>query len=105
MCSSRTAVSTASSRTTQEILIGEVEIISMLTPASPRARKVVCATPGWLFIPAPTTDTLPMRSSVWTSPKPSAPFWADSASRAAATSSRGTVKDMSARCPSVWGSF
>ena len=42
----RTASSTCSSRTTQEILIGEVEIISMFTPASPRTVNVFAATPG-----------------------------------------------------------
>src|ERR687895_224295 len=46
VCSWRTAVSTCSSRTTQEILIGEVEIISMLTSASPSTVSARPATPG-----------------------------------------------------------
>ena len=71
MCSWRTAVSTSSSRTTHEILIGEVEIISMFTLASPSTVSARAATPGWLFIPAPTSETLPMRSSDCTPPKPS----------------------------------
>ena len=71
VCSSRTAVSTSSSRITHEILIGEVEIISMFTPASPSTVKVLAATPGWLFIPAPTSDTFPMCSSVAIPPMPS----------------------------------
>src|SRR4029453_11506479 len=79
VCSSRTAVSTCSSRTTHEILIGEVEIISMFTPALAIASKVLCATPGWLFIPAPTTDTLPMCSSVWIAAKPSSSLSGSSA--------------------------
>ena len=49
---------------TQEILIGEVEIISMLIPASPRVWKTFAATPGWLRMPAPTIETLPICSSV-----------------------------------------
>ena len=49
---------------TQEILIGEVEIISMLIPFSPSVWKTFAATPGWLRIPAPTIETLPIRSSV-----------------------------------------
>ena len=55
---------------TQEILIGEVEIISMLTPASPSTVNVFAATPGWLFIPAPTSETFPIAGSVTTSPMP-----------------------------------
>ena len=34
-------------RITQEILIGEVEIISMLISRSPSVRKTLAATPGW----------------------------------------------------------
>src|SRR5918999_695439 len=105
VCSWRTAVSTCSSRTTQEILIGEVEIISMLTSASPSTVRARAATPGWLFIPAPTSETFPMCSSVWMPPKPSSAWNGSSASRAATRSSRGTVTDMSARCPSLRGSF
>ena len=46
-----------------------------------------------------------MRSSDWISPKPSSACSASSDSRASATSSRGTVNDMSARWPSDCGSF
>ena len=46
-----------------------------------------------------------MRSSDWTAAKPSSARSASSDSRAVATSSRGTVKDMSARWPSASGSF
>ena len=53
-------VPTSSSRMTHEILIGEVEIISMFTPASPSTVNAFAATPGWLFIPAPTSETLPI---------------------------------------------
>ena len=35
-----------SAPTTQEILIGDVEIISMLIPWSPRVEKTLAATPG-----------------------------------------------------------
>ena len=59
-----TAAGTWSAAITQEILIGEVEIISMLIPFSPRVWKTFAATPGWLRIPAPTIETLPIRSSV-----------------------------------------
>ena len=77
----------------------------MFTPASPSTVKVLAATPGWLFIPAPTTDTFPIRSSDWMAPKPSSASSGSSASRAAPRSSRGTVNDMSARWPSDSGSF
>ncbi len=46
-----------------EIRISEVEISSMLIPASASASQNVAVTPGWLFMPAPTSDTLPMWSS------------------------------------------
>ena len=49
--------------TTQETRIDEVEMISMLIPASASASKMSAATPGWLFIPAPTTETLAMSGS------------------------------------------
>ena len=52
-----------SARTTQEILIGEVEIISMLMPRSPSVANTLAATPGWERIPAPTIDTFPISGS------------------------------------------
>ena len=51
-CSARTAPATCSAVTTQEILIGEVEIISMLIPSSPSVEKTLAATPGCDLIPA-----------------------------------------------------
>ena len=48
---------------TTEIRISEVLIISMLTPASASAAKNVALTPGWLRIPAPISETLPIWSS------------------------------------------
>src|SRR3954453_6015610 len=83
--------------------IGEVEIISMLMPLSPSVVNTLAATPGWVFIPAPTIDTFPIDSSV-ASDIPSSLAIGSSAVRAAWTSSRGTVNDMSARSPSVSGS-
>jgi hypothetical protein len=68
----------------------------MLTSASPSTVSALAATPGWLFIPAPTSDTFPIWSSVWTRPKASSSLSGASASRAATRSSRGTVTDMSA---------
>ena len=64
-CSRRTASGTSDPRTTHEILIGDVEIISMFTPASPSTLNVLAATPGCDFMPAPTSETLPMSGSVW----------------------------------------
>ena len=48
---------------TQEILIGEVEIISMLMAPSPRVSKTLAATPGCERMPAPTIETLPISAS------------------------------------------
>src|SRR6478752_5421867 len=59
----RTASSRSSARVTAETRISEVEIISMLMPASARAPKNFADTPGWLFMPAPTSAILPILSS------------------------------------------
>ena len=54
--------------------IDEVEMISMLMPASASASNMSAATPGWVFIPAPTSDTFAMPGSVVTpSASPSKP--------------------------------
>ena len=44
--------------------IGEVEIISMLMPSSASASNMSAATPGWDFIPAPTSESFAMSSSI-----------------------------------------
>ena len=77
----------------------------MFTPASPSTVNVLAATPGWVLIPAPTSETFPMPGSVAISPMPSSPTSGWSAMRAASRSSRGTVNDMSAERPSDSGSF
>src|SRR4051794_35848337 len=100
-CSARTASGTRSPRMTQEMRMGDVEIISMLMSLEPRVVKTLAATPGCVFIPAPTIETLPIASSLSTSPRPSA--W--SVIVAVCRSSRGTVNDISAREPSDFGSF
>src|SRR4051812_21051835 len=100
----RTASGTRSAVMTQEILMGEVEIISMLISCSPSVRKTVAATPGWLFMPAPTIETLPMEGSVWTSAN-AWPVSGSSVARAARRSSTGTVKEISARASEETGSF
>src|SRR5205823_3819189 len=51
-CSARTASGTRSPAMTQEILIGEVEIILMLMSSAPRVEKTFAATPGCVRIPA-----------------------------------------------------
>ena len=76
----------------------------MLTPASPSTVNVLAATPGCDFIPAPTSETLPISGSVWI-PIPYSSVSGSSASTALCTSSLGAVNDMSARWPSVTGSF
>ena len=44
-------------------MIDDVEMISMLIPASASASNMSAATPGWLFIPAPISETLAIWSS------------------------------------------
>ncbi len=51
-------------RTTTEMRISEVEIISMFTPAMLSASNSVAETPECVRMPAPTTDSLPIWSSV-----------------------------------------
>ena len=101
-----TAVSTSSSRTTQEILIGEVEIISMFTPGVAEDRKGSCGHAGVALHPR-AHDARPCPCARPTgSSRGRAPPGADGAPRSAASrSSRGTVTDMSARASSDTGSF
>ena len=54
---------TSASSTITEIRISEVEIISMFTPASASALKNLAVMPGWLRMPAPISETLPIWSS------------------------------------------
>ena len=49
---------------THEIRIEDVEIISMLMPSAASASNMSAATPGWLFIPAPTSESFAIASSV-----------------------------------------
>ena len=70
----------------------------MFTPASPSTWKVLAATPGWLFIPAPTSDTLPICSSVCDRAEAELRLERLERLAAASRSSRGTVNDMSASC-------
>ena len=49
----------------------EVEIISMLMPASASVSNVRAVTPGWVFMPTPTSDTRATSSSPVTPVAPS----------------------------------
>ena len=51
-------------RTTHEMRMAEVEIISMLIPLSASVSNIVAATPGFDFMPAPTRLTRAMSASV-----------------------------------------
>src|SRR4051794_11332529 len=77
--------------TTQEILIGDVEIISMLMPWSPSVEKTLAATPGCDFMPAPTIETLPISGSSRTPLIPTSAATGSIAARASRRSARGTV--------------
>ena len=77
----------------------------MLMPSSPSVENTLAATPGWVFIPAPTIETLPIVSSAVISSMPTSAMSGSSAARAVRRSSRGTVNDTSARVPSPTGSF
>ena len=49
---------------TQETLIGDVAIMRTLIAWSASTWNMRAATPGWLFMPAPTSDTFAMTSSI-----------------------------------------
>ena len=70
-CRARTASSAASARIMHEILIDEVEIISILMPEAASVSKVRAVTPGWVFIPAPTSETRATSASQFTPVAPS----------------------------------
>ena len=88
----------------QEILMGEVEIISMLMPSSASTANTFAATPGCERMPAPTIETLPISSCAISSAYAS-PARGSSDARASRKSSRGTVKEISASPPAEVGSF
>ena len=79
----------------QEMRIGDVEIISILMPCSDRMRNIRLATPRWVFIPAPTSDTFAMFSSTSTPSAPTVIATLSVISRAFSIWDRGTVKLMS----------
>jgi hypothetical protein len=53
-------------------LISEVLIISMLMLAAAKAWKSVAATPLWVFMPTPTTESFAICSWIATCPPPMA---------------------------------
>src|SRR5262249_11792892 len=94
-CTARSARSASSLRITQEIRIGDVEIISMLIPSPASTSNMSAATPGCVFMPAPTSESLAIPSSML---NPTAPMSRASASSTASSrgkSASGAVNDMS----------
>ena len=90
------------SRQTTDTRISEVEIISMLTPASPMQAKNDAATPGCERMPAPISDTLPTWSSKSSDLKRVCSLILSRAAIAVGPSALGSVKEMSVRpVPSV----
>jgi hypothetical protein len=79
-----------------EILISDVVMARMLMPFSASALNAVAATPAWLRMPMPITDTFDMPSSCWTTSKPTFPSPCRGRQRLV-TSPDGTVKVMSVR--------
>ena len=75
--------------------ISEVEIISMLTPASASAWKNVAVMPGEERMPAPTMETLPTLSSYCRRSKPISSLSRARAVMAVWPSARGSVNEMS----------
>ena len=78
--------------------------MSMFTPSSASTANTLAATPGCERMPAPTIETLPISSWAVRSTKAS-PCSGSSATRATRRSSRGIVKEISARPPAETGSF
>ena len=94
-----TARSTSAARTTHEIRIDDVEMISMLIPASASASNMSAATPGWVFIPAPTSEIFAMSASVADASRADGRAISAKIGSARGRSSFGSVKEMSV-CPS-----
>ena len=93
-------MSTSVEGTWQAILIGEVETIGASIPAASSVANVLAATPGWLFIPAPTRLTLPRSSrALQETPRPS------SVRAASALSSTGAEKTISALVCTIVSTF
>jgi len=63
-CSASTASVTWLALITQLMRIGEVEMRSRFTPASASVENILAATPGCVFMPAPTSETFAMESSI-----------------------------------------
>ena len=80
-----------------EMRISEVEIISMLIPASNSEVNSFAVTPALERIPAPTTESLPIWSSCERESKPTSSFSALSAVIAVCASDFGSVNEMSVR--------
>ena len=80
LCTARSAGTAEARSTSTLILISLVVIIWMLIPAAARASNIVVATPVWVRMPRPTTETLATSAS-WVTPV--API-----SRAAASAAR-----------------
>ena len=77
--------------------ISDVEIISMLTPASAIAAKNVAVTPGCERMPAPISDTFPIWSSKSSDSNPMRDWIFVSALSAVWASAVGSVNEMSVR--------
>ncbi len=75
--------------------ISEVEIISMLMPASASAWNSLAEMPGLVRIPAPTSESLPISSSKRSSSKPICPRKDCSRWTAFGPSEEGNVNEMS----------
>ena len=73
----------------------EVEIMSMLIPSAARVSNMVAVTPGFVFIPAPTSETRATSSSEVTPVAPSSSASSLATSTDVARSIFGTVNEMS----------
>src|SRR5439155_26636380 len=70
--------------------MGEVETTAGVIPDASSVANVLAATPGWLFIPAPITETLPRSSRALQSAASASSVW-----RASALASTGAEKAVS----------
>ena len=91
VCRLWTARSIWPSRTTHDVRMAEVEIISMLMPSPASTSNIVAATPGFDFMPAPTMLTRAMSRSEDTpvAPISSASRWQISVPRARSSFGHG----------------
>jgi hypothetical protein len=100
LCTVRKASAAEARSTSTLILISLVVIIWMLMPAWAKASNIVVATPVWVFMPRPTTETLATSGS-WATPEAPTDRAAFSTARSVSARSPESTVKLTSVVPSV----